>query len=73
MFRSFNIEFSIRKGLGPDFFQKTISIGLDDLPADISEFEVKEMAKQEAERELYNSEDYPWYGKNWAVVNIYED
>lgn len=70
--RTFEVLFSIRKGLGPESFDKTISIGLDDLPGELSENEIRDMAKAEAESFLYKSEDYYWYGKNWMFKEIYE-
>lgn len=69
----FNIEFSIRKGLGPDWFDKNISVGLDDLPEDLTDKEIENMAINEAESYLYKSEDYPLYGKNWFIKEVYKD
>jgi hypothetical protein len=52
MMRVFNVLFSIRKGLGPDWFDKNIPVGLDDLPEELSENEIRQMARAEAERYL---------------------
>lgn len=70
--KEFNILFSIRKGLWPDRFDKNIPVGLDDLPDDLSEPEIRQMAINQAEKQLYNSEDYIVYGKNWVIKQIYE-
>lgn len=70
--RIFEVLFSIRKGLGPDWFDKNISVGLDDLPDGFSEAEIINMAKIEAEQYLYKSEDYHLYGKNWIFKEVNE-
>lgn len=70
--RTFEVLFSIRKGLGPDWFDKNISVGFDDLPNDLTKYELREMAKIEAESFLYKSEDYFLYGKNWVLKEINE-
>lgn len=70
--RVLNVEFTIRKGLGPDTFIKVITVGLDDLDPEISDTEVRSMAIWEAERELYRSEDYHLYGKNWILNEVHE-
>lgn len=71
--RVFNVTFYVRKGLGPAEFEKTIPVGLDDLPEDINEGDVLIMVRHEAERQLMLSEDYRWYGKNWRLKEIEED
>lgn len=69
--REFNVLFSIRRGLGPEWFDKSIAVGLDDLPGDLSEFDLRQMAIREAETQLYLSPDYKSYGKNWLVKEVY--
>lgn len=70
--KQFEVFFSIRKGLGPDWFDKIISVGLDDVPKDMSELSIRKMAIDEAEKQLYTSEDYRAYGKNWILKEVYE-
>lgn len=70
--RQFEVLVSIRKGLGPEWKDKYISVGIDDIPKDVSEYSIKQMAKDEAEKQLYRSEDYTYYGKNWVVKEVYE-
>lgn len=69
--REFNILFSIRKGLGPEWVDKVIAVGLDDLPFDLDEDQIKRIAIEEAEKGLYRSDDYNQYGKNWFVKEVY--
>lgn len=70
--RVFNILFSIRKGLGPEWMDKNFVAALDDLPDDLTETEIKVMAVNQIEETLYKSEDYYHYGKNWTVKEINE-
>jgi hypothetical protein len=63
--RVFNVHFLIRKGLGPDYMPKVLNVALDDLPEDLTEWEIRDMAKNKAEEYLYNNEDFKHYGKNW--------
>ena len=67
--REFAVHFLIRKGLGPDWISKTIFVGLDDIDHEMSEADIRQWARSEAESILYKSDDYPVYGKNW----IYKD
>jgi hypothetical protein len=64
------VHFEIRKGLGPDYFPKTIFIGLDDIDPDLSNSEIKALAKNEAEQQLKQTEDYLQYGKNWVYKTM---
>lgn len=66
----FSVKFEIRKGLGPDTFFKDIGVFFDDIDPETSQGELNQMAVYEAELELYKSEDYHYYGKNWAVANV---
>lgn len=49
---NFIVEFQVRKGLGPDFVRKEVSIGYDDVDLDVPEYRVKEWAKKDAEAYL---------------------
>lgn len=64
------VTFEIRKGLGPDTFLKDIGVFFDDLDPETSKSELNQMAINEAELQLYKSEDYHYYGKNWHVVDV---
>lgn len=70
--REFAVHFSIRKGLGPEWTDKTVFIGLDDIHFETSESEIRQLARQDAERSLYHSDDYSVYGKNWIFKTIEE-
>ncbi|MEM1323647.1 MAG: hypothetical protein AAGG75_25525 [Bacteroidota bacterium] len=67
----FNVEVEIRKGLGPEWVTKNFIQAYDDVPEEVPESEVKKWAVADTEKALYNSEDYPWYGKNWIIVDVY--
>jgi hypothetical protein len=70
--REFAVTFGIRKGLGPDFVNKTLFVGLDDLPEDLTDSEVQSIAVNQAEERFYKSEDYHLYGKNWYLRHVEE-
>jgi hypothetical protein len=63
------VHFSIRKGMGPEFMPRTVFVGLDDIPNEASDAEIKEMVIADAETQLMQTDDFPVYGKNW----IYRD
>lgn len=71
MFVQLEVEVKIVKGLGPETLNKNFSVAYDDLPEEISEHEIKQMAKREVEGRLYNSIDYKDYGKNWEIINYH--
>ena len=70
--RTFAVHFQIRKGLGPDMMPKTIFVGLDDLDPEENELTIRKMAIDDAESQLYKTDDYPVYGKNWVFTDIQE-
>ena len=71
MTREFAVIVLIYKGLSrTESFQKTIFVGLDDLPADMSDNEIKDYAVRDAEEQLRKSEDFPLYGKNWEIIEV---
>lgn len=45
--RIFIFHYKLRKGLGPEFIKKIEEVAMDDLPSELSEYEIKEMAKSE--------------------------
>lgn len=63
------VEVSVRKGLGPEWAQRFFPFGYDDLPEGTTKAEVQEMARRDVESQLYNSDDYRLYGKNWTIVD----
>ena len=67
----FNVAVSIRKGCGPEWITKNFTQAYDDVPEDVTEDEVKKWAIADTEKLLYNSEDFPLYGKNWTVEGVY--
>ena len=70
--RSFTVEFSMRRGRGPDTSIKNVFVGLDDLEPEMSEEAIREYAVAEAEAELRRSEDFPLYGVTWTFRAIYD-
>lgn len=69
--REFSVHIKLRKGLGPDWVDKHISVGLDDIPEEMTEVEIRAMVIEVAEEQLYKGEDYQHYGKNWQVLEVY--
>jgi len=65
------VEISLRKGNGPEWVRKTYEQAYDDLPPEMEDYEIKKMAIADTERQLVNSEDYPWYGKNWIIEGAF--
>lgn len=70
--RYFNVLFAIRKGLGPDTFDKTVGVLLDDIPCGTSEADMKSKAVADAENILMFSDDFKYYGKNWRLKEVTE-
>lgn len=71
MTQEFVVNVLIYKGLSrTDSFPKTICVGLDDLPAELSENEIREYAVRDAEEQLRRTEDFPLYGKNWEIIQV---
>jgi predicted KAP-like P-loop ATPase len=70
--REFAVHFLIRKGLGPDWFAKTIFVVFDDIDHETTESKLRQMARHEAESIMERSEDYLVYGKNWIYKDIEE-
>jgi hypothetical protein len=70
--REYAVHFNVRKGLGPEWESKTIFVGLDDIDHEMSEAEIRQLARSEAETQLFNTDDYLIYGKNWIYKDIEE-
>lgn len=71
MIRDFAVIVRIYKGLSrTESFLKTIFVGLDDIPSEMSENEVRDYATRDAEEQLRKSEDFPLYGENWEIVEV---
>lgn len=70
--KEFVVLFKIVKGLGPENFEKAITVGFDDIDPETSEAELRQWAIREAEGQLYNSDDFRVYGKNWTLIEVYE-
>lgn len=51
----FIIHWQLRKGLGPEWVNKTTDIGLDDLPEDVTLDEAKQMAISDFKHERYRN------------------
>lgn len=66
----FVITFVVRKGLGPDTSLKTICVGLDDVPEELSFEDIKQMAIADAEHQLRQLPDYQLYRENWTFHDI---
>lgn len=46
------VEFSVMKGLGPDWVTKIVDVAYDDVDGDVPEYVIKEWAKKDAEAHL---------------------
>lgn len=53
--RTFAIEFSVMKGLGPDWVVKTVGVGIDDLEAELDESQIRDVAIADAREQLRRS------------------
>ena len=66
----FTVTVSIRKGLGPEWFEKEFEVYFEDMETPISEEELKEWAKDDVRSKLRNTIDYNHYGDNWIITDI---
>ena len=64
------VTVSIRKGLGPEWFEKEFEVSFEDMDTPISEEELKEWAKDDVRSQLRNTIDYNHYGDNWIITDI---
>lgn len=48
----YEVEFRVRKGLGPEFVTKMVPVAYDDVDPDVPEYIVKEWAVKEAKQYL---------------------
>lgn len=48
----FEVYFRVRKGNGPAWVDKHVKVYFDDLPTDLTAEQVRQMAKEEAKKEL---------------------
>ncbi|WP_109098156.1 hypothetical protein [Aquimarina sp. AU58] len=64
---SFTIHVSIRKGLGPEWFQKVFTVDYKDIDPDITIEELKEWAKEDVRSQLKSSN---CYGENWIIQDV---
>lgn len=67
---NYAVHFLIRKGLGPAFVLRTVFVHLDDVPDDLSDWEIKDLVRGDAEEQLCRTADYPVYGKNWRYADM---
>jgi hypothetical protein len=67
---SFTIHVSIRKGLGPEWFQKVFTVEYNDIDPDIPVDELKEWAKEDVRNQLRSSSDYNHYGEHWIIQKV---
>lgn len=47
MMHIFIFHYKLRKGLDPEWVNRTEDVALDDLPTELNDYEIKEMAKRE--------------------------
>ena len=58
MFIEKAVHCSVRKGLGPDWVDREVIVGLDDLPEDTSDEDIRLLVSSEAKRQLQDPQ-YP--------------
>ncbi len=63
----FAVQVSIRKGLGPEWFQKAFTVTYDDIDPGISIEELKEWAKEEVRNQIKSSNHY---GEYWIIQGV---
>lgn len=54
MSATYEFEYSVRKGLGPEWVNKPLTVFLDDLPQELTDYEIECTAINEAETRLRN-------------------
>lgn len=53
---AYNVEFRVRKGLGPEYVTIIVPVAYDDVDPEVPEYKVKEWAKKDAEAYLRERE-----------------
>ena len=64
------VDVSIRKGEGPEWFQKKFEVVLEDFDFEVPEEELTEWVRDEVRRKLRSSEDYRSSGDNWIITDV---
>ena len=65
----FIVEVSIRRGNGPEWFEKTFTVDYSDMVSDISIEDLKEWAKEEVRNQLKSHTD-DVDGENWIIQDV---
>ena len=65
----FIVEVSIRRGKGPEWFEKTFTVDYSDMVSDISIEDLKEWAKEEVRNQLKSHTD-DVDGENWIIQDV---
>ena len=64
----FIVLVSIRKGMGPEWFEKEFEVSLEDIDIPITEQELEEWAKDDVREQLQNTKDYN--GDHWVILSV---
>ena len=64
------VDVSIRKGEGPEWFQKKFEVVLEDFDFEVPEKELTIWVKDEVRRKLRTSEAYKSSGDNWIITGV---
>lgn len=64
------VSLEIRKGISNTWVAKTYSHFYEGIDESVPEIRVKKWAIRDTENYLYNTEDYPVYGKNWKIKEV---
>ena len=65
----FIVEVSIRRGKGPEWFEKTFTVDYSDMVSDIPIEDLKEWAKEEVRNQLKSHTD-DVDGENWIIQDV---
>ncbi len=66
----FNVYVSIRKGSGPEWYQKTFTVEYTDLDFDITIEDLKEWAKEDVRSQLRAAMKDSQDEENWVIENV---
>ena len=66
----FIVEVSIRRGKGPEWFEKTFTVDYSDMVSDIPIEDLKEWAKEEVRNQLKSIYTDDNNKENWIIQNV---
>lgn len=70
--RHFIVRYTIRKGLGPGWEERSQEVAFDDIDPETTDRQLQDFARNEVESRLQQTEDFYWYGRNWTIYSVEE-